>query len=143
MPSPPLAVWRHCALAVLGLAGCAPSPSRPVGDTARMADTLALFHAQALAQPQRYPFLNATRADSIAAVLARQDGMQAVNTRFAMAQELLLAGRTRDAITELERVRQDAGAALDASNPANKPFYDLLAIAWLRLGEQDNCQINP
>jgi hypothetical protein len=57
-----------------------------------MADTLALFYEQAVAQPQRYPFLNATRADSMAAVLARQDGMQAVNTRFAMAQELLLAG---------------------------------------------------
>src|SRR5690606_3341828 len=84
-----------------------------------------------------------TRADSIAAVLARQDGMLAVNTRFAMAQELLLAGRTREAIGELERVLREAGAALDAANPANKPFYDLLAVAWLRLGEQDNCLINP
>lgn len=128
---------------LLLVAACTPAEPVSRGDTARMADTLAVFHAQALAQPQRYPFLNATRADSIAAVLARQDGMQAVNTRFAMAQELLLAGRTRDAITELDRVLQDAGPALDASNPANKPFYDLLAVAWLRLGEQDNCLINP
>lgn len=131
------------ACGLLMLLGCGSPSVPPAGDTARMADTLAALYARAVAAPRDYPFLNRIRADSIEAVLATQDGMQAVNTRFALAQERLYAGQTRAAIAELERVLREAGAALDERNPANKPFYDLLAIAWLRLGEQDNCLLNP
>jgi hypothetical protein len=108
-----------------------------------MADTLAAVVARALADPDRYPFLNRARADSLAAGLGRLSGAEAINTRFLLAQERLYAGQTREAIAELERIQGEAGQALDRGNPANKPFYDLLAVAWLRLGEQDNCQVNP
>jgi hypothetical protein len=38
---------------------------------------------------------------------------------------------------------QAAGISPDQITPVTKPLFDLLAIAWLRLGEQENCLDNP
>lgn len=144
-PGPARAPLRVAAALSLGIAAaCAPSADAPEpGGTAAMADSLAAHVELARRSPQGYPFENRFRADSLMALLATQSGMAAVNLRFAVAQELLYAGQTREALAELQRVRDDAGPALDPANPANKPFYDLVAVAWLRLGEQENCLLNP
>lgn len=144
-PASPRAPRRAAAALSLALAAaCAPSTGTPEADgTAAMADTLAAYVERARRSPRDFPFENRFRADSLRAVLSTQGGMVAVNTRFALAQELLAAGDTREAIAELERVLADAGPALAPENPANKPFYDLQAVAWQRLGEQENCRANP
>ena len=108
-----------------------------------MADTLAALYERALAEPSRYEFLNRERADAMQLGIFQQAGRAPMGDRFRLARELLLAGRTRDAITELEGLRPTAGTVPDASAPQYKPFFDLLGIAYLRLGEQENCNLNP
>ena len=110
-----------------------------------MRDTLARLYAQAVADPQRNAFLNRQRADALEAMVTMQaaGGADAMQGRFMVAQERLLAGQTREAITALETLRRAANIALDARFPQNRPFYDLLAIGYFRLGEQENCSMDP
>ena len=112
--------------------------------TKRMADTLAFLYAQAIAQPERYEFLNRERAAALRTRVFQAGGSRDVlQDRFALARELLLAGQTREAIAELESLQRVPGLALDVRIPQNKQFFDLLGIAYLRLGEQENCNLNP
>jgi hypothetical protein len=119
-------------------------PATPArSGTARMADTLAAIAAQSVASPEGNPFLNRERADGIQSTLARLTGYPALNARHRMADEWLRAGLSREAIAELEGVIQEGGLSEDAITPQTKPLFDLLALAYLRLGEQENCFDNP
>jgi hypothetical protein len=131
------------ALLVGGSLGCGARTARSTDGTKQMADTLAYLYAQAMAQPERYEFFNRERADALQTRIFQQGGRAGPDDRYALARQLLLAGRTRDAISELEDLRHTTGVALDARYPQNKPFFDLLGIAYLRLGEQENCNLNP
>ena len=111
--------------------------------TARMADTLAAMAARGLANPDGNPFLNRARADRIQSMLFGQSGAEALNTRHRLADERLRAGQTREAITELEAVMREAHLSADGVTERNKPIFDLLALSYLRLGEQENCLNNP
>ncbi|HEV8358133.1 MAG TPA: hypothetical protein VGQ17_15375, partial [Gemmatimonadales bacterium] len=140
--------WTMRWLPGLGLAaalGCASRPaSTPArSGTARMADTLARLYTQALGDAMRYPFLNRRRADLLQTVLANQSGHGAPRDRYFLAQELLRAGQTREAISEIQRLMQAVGVSRDRITRDNKVLFDLLGIAWLRLGEQENCLDNP
>lgn len=108
-----------------------------------MADTLAAIVRDANADPMAYAFRNGPRAEFLARGLAGQSGPQAQQARFLVAQERLLAGQTRPAIAELERIVDSLGASPSARRPEAKPLFDLLALAYLRLGEQENCNLNP
>ena len=125
--------------------GCnqeARSPDSKDG-TARMADTLSVLNAQAIANPMANPFLSLERADAIQAIVARQSGAEAFGNRYQVAQERLVGGQTREAIAELQSLMRDAGLSEDAITREGKPLFDLLALAYLRLGEQENCIGNP
>ena len=108
-----------------------------------MADTLAAIYARAAADPMRNPFLNGERADAMATTIGAAGGPATYQQRYLLAQERLAAGRTREAIADLEQLMQIAGLTLEPRLPRNKPFFDLLGIAYLRLAEQDNCNNNP
>jgi hypothetical protein len=132
------------ASAGLGCNAKAPSPVAKVrSGTAQMADTLAAITAAARATPMADPFLNRERAAAIRAMLLTKSGAEARNHRHWMADEMLRAGQTREAITEIETLMREAGDTADAITAQRKPIYDLLAIAYLRLGEQENCLNNP
>ncbi len=131
------------ALEAIGAVACSTPTVAPRDGTARMADTLKVLYAQGLADPMRNIFLNRARADTIQAQLARQTGSAARLSQFHLAQEQLLAGQTREAIAGLESLMHAVGISPDQITPDSKPFFDLLAIAWLRLGEQENCLNNP
>jgi hypothetical protein len=149
------------ALAVTGNLGCerparpapaateaARTPPGPRSGTARMADTLAVIYAQSVANPESNPFLNRERAGAVQAMIVRQTGAAAWNNRHRLAEERLKAGQTREAIAELEGLMRDAGLSANGGvtatsiTPKKKPVFDLLAIAYLRLGEQENCLDN-
>ncbi|GLC25759.1 CRTAC1 family protein [Roseisolibacter agri] len=143
---------RRLALAVALGTGCVAGESQPAAapatppardGTARMADTLAAIAARGMADPLGNPFLNRERAAALRARALWQGGADALNLRHRMADELLRAGETREAITELESLMRDAGDTGDDVTPRRKPVRDLLAIAYLRLGEQENCRANP
>lgn len=119
-----------------------PSPDSRSG-TQRMADTLAFIYAQALRSPEPNIFLNRERVTAIKARLALQSGGDALNSRHWIAEELLRAGQTREAIAELESVMRDGRLTGDTITLQTKPVFDLLALAYLRLGEQENCLNNP
>jgi hypothetical protein len=133
--------WLVAAGFVLA-AGCEAGRAPPDG-TARMADTLRSVHARALAEPQRFPFLNRARADSLQVMVAGLSGPDALQFRFMLAQERLLAGQTREAIAELDDLVRAVGASQGQITARNRELFDYLGIAWLRLGEQENCLDTP
>jgi hypothetical protein len=130
------------AVAAAGALGCDSSSAAQRSGSARMVDTLAQIYAQAVADPRTNAFLNRERAAALRVALAQQVGLGELNSRFLLAQEQLLAGDTRGGIDGLDSLRQLASFKVDSKAPRNKPFFDLLAIAYLRLGEQENCALN-
>jgi tetratricopeptide (TPR) repeat protein len=58
------------------------------------------------------------------------------------AQQLLFAGKTEAAIKEFEQIAKILGGFNNMLNPKYKPLADLWAVAYLRLGEQQNCVLN-
>ncbi len=136
------------ASAAVLLVACGESSSTPSAfsipsGTKRMADTLAALYAKSLVHPETNPFLNSARVDAIAKELAGQTGDGALDARFRLAEEQLKAGRTQDAIDGLESLIRDAKISWDSILPHQKPFFDLLSVAYMRLGEQQNCLANP
>ncbi|MCC7052173.1 MAG: VCBS repeat-containing protein [Gemmatimonadaceae bacterium] len=116
--------------------------SQVKGNTARMAESLAVINARAYAAAAGNPFLNDARARALQAQLAGQPATEALELRFALAEEQLKAGRTTDAIDGLEALVKASGISWDSIAPHQKPFFDLLAVAYMRLGEQQNCLVN-
>jgi hypothetical protein len=125
--------------------GCGDRPPAPRSETQRMVDTLAMLTRRAMADPMRFPYLNRRRAEVIDSALMREPRLATLRSRFQLAQERLRAGKNREAIGDLERIIRAAGLPPDGSRipPDAKPLFDLLALAWLRLGEQENCIDNP
>ena len=76
-------------------------------------------------------------------IAAAGGGPRTFNTRHWVADELLKAGETREAIGELESLMRDARVSPDTITEQKKSLFDLLAIASLRLGEQENCLGGP
>jgi len=128
------------------LAGCIVACQAPSADagtgTKRMADTLAALYAAAVANPGGYEFLNRERAQALYAGVQQTGGADRRDV-YALARELLLAGRTDEAISVLQRLVNGSGMVLTHRHPEYKQVYDLLGIAYLRLGEQQNCNLNP
>jgi hypothetical protein len=115
----------------------------PLPGTARMAAELAAIYRTALGEPMRYGHLNSRRADMWRAEIARTEGSEQVMARYRYASELLSAGDTETAIREIERLMKDAGPEGSVVSPTTKPLFELLAIAYLRLGEQQNRLNDP
>ncbi len=143
---------RHVALcfaAVAIVAACSRDNDAPpaavtiASGTRQMADSLVALNARATRMSEGNPFLNAARAAVLSGALAGQSGDQAMDTRFRLAEEQLKQGLTSKAIDGLESLIRDAGISWDSIAPHQKPFFDLAAVAYMRLGEQQNCQDNP
>ena len=137
------AVQALLACLVVGAAGCGARPADSTDGTKRMADTLAILNARAIAEPTKYEFLNRERAAALQAALVQQRAVAAPDYQFEIARQLVLAGQTREAIAELEDMRHRTRLIPDARSPQTKPFFDLLGISYLRLGEQENCNLDP
>lgn len=133
-----------CGTALTLLSGCnraageAPVRTEEEG-TRAMARELASLYTDAVARPGANIFANRLRADSIAANLARAGDARDVQGRYMLAQERILAGQTREGITLLETLAAELGINVRTFTAQTKPLIDLLAIANLRLGEQENC----
>ena len=108
--------------------------------TARMAERLRDITAKA--DPGRCIFMNTGRAARLEATLKQStDPVGDPTVIRSLAQELLNAGRTTEAIARLdtlEKIARGMGGKLD-----RRLWIDLRmiqAVAQLRLGEQQNCQ---
>ncbi len=114
-----------------------PPEIEPLPGTARMAAELDSIYRAALTDPMRYGHLNRERAQKWRTEVSSTRGPEQSLARYYYAYEMLAAGETEAAIRELERLMEDAGLA-EAVTPQSMPLFELLAVAYLRLGEQRN-----
>jgi hypothetical protein len=59
--------------------------------------------------------------------------------RMELANQLLLSGRTEDAIVEVERIIKDADTAKSYKGPDKRQLSNFQALCYFRLGEEQNC----
>lgn len=132
------------ALAVVtGLTGCGNTKARDSrSGTATMVDTLAAAYAAAVVNPGMNSFLNRERAAFLRVDLDAR-GLGDYQLRYLLASEVLSAGETRQAISMMESLILDASLTPERLTWGTKSLYDMLAIGWMRLGEQENCSLNP
>ncbi|HEY2952798.1 MAG TPA: CRTAC1 family protein [Verrucomicrobiae bacterium] len=137
---------RFVLAAALAAAGhpvsAAEKPAYLAPGTQRMAQLLESIIRQA--NPMKNTYRSAERVERVRAFLATADDPQRkVPAQSQLAIELLQAGQSLEAIEEFkkfERLAKENGVAWDAENRTT--FRSFVALAHLRLGEQENCLFN-
>ncbi len=143
-----MSTWRHhqgAALAAAALlATCSPpaevAPPEAAAwqgpGTRRMAERLTVLAKQARQQPNAY--MNREQAARLERLAVPENPAHRFDSELKLANELLRAGRTEEAIARLEPLRELAQELVPA--PAReRVLRTTLATAYLRLGEQQNC----
>lgn len=94
--------------------------------------------------PLKDPYDSSARLEQMrASMAAAVDFDSELRIRLNLARELLNSGYSEDAIQELEEVRSVAAKRGERLPPRFEKYVrDQLAISYLRLGEQQNCQVN-
>lgn len=93
------------------------------------------------ANPIANIYLNKKRVEGINSIMDQPMSWgQRINLRVRIAQERIMAGDTRKGITELEEILTEVeNGKVAATEDFLFMLHDQLGIAWLRLGEQENC----
>ena len=121
-------------------AAAAPTAPAQATSTRKMAERLRQLLVDA--DPRHNPTLNVRRAEQLRVDLAgATDPDQRLKLRIELGNELVLAGKTDDGIAQLKEAREQAGAPIPGSPPptVQDKIDAMLGIAYLRLGEQENC----
>ena len=148
-----IAMSRNCfLLIVLMLVACNSSndkkaetnperqASEPTGSQ-KMALRLQAIHASFPVEENQ--FLNNARVDFFKKqVELAPDEITKGRMFYYYSMELLNAGRTKEAIEATLQLIKMSGANEQYITEDKKPLFDLLGIAYMRLGEDDNCIIN-
>ena len=110
-----------------------------------VADELRMVYAES--SPWNNLYLNERRVVLLKGLPTPEEPRDRWALSGRLADELLWAGRTREALElygSMEEVLGDAASADWPDRDALSARLDAsLALAWLRLGEQDNCVANP
>lgn len=113
----------------------APSEAeKPVSGHLRM--VAILDSIQRHADPMECLNMNASKAAFFHQVMQSSTGNQAMMAQFNYADQLLKSGKNEEAIMQWQQMIQMTG---DQLTEQTKILYELLALAYLRMGEQDNC----
>ncbi|MFY9821489.1 MAG: VCBS repeat-containing protein, partial [Thermoanaerobaculia bacterium] len=117
--------------------GTAPGAVAP--GTAKMAALLEQIIRRA--DVARSPYLCGERAERLRAELARAAGPgERLRLQIALGNELVQAGKSEEAIAQLLNARSAAEKLEEAvRGPVLERIGEGLGIAYLRLGEQENC----
>lgn len=121
----------------------APSEAAPAADwtaeTQQMADRLATLAATG--NPLDYYHWNSKQAAYWAGRLSVGTEQERIRAWYSYCEQSLLAGKPEVCIQQIEGYLSGHGNTREAQlTPQHKPLFELLAIAYLRLGEQQNCQ---
>ncbi|MFB6230679.1 MAG: CRTAC1 family protein [Salinibacter sp.] len=109
-------------------------------ETEKMRRVLAALNEQAYAHPMEYFHLNGRRAEVFKKRLDEAASAKKKNKlRYQYAYELLYAGQVKESIRQLNTLIQTENLRLPQMSRRTKPIYNLLGLAYLRLGEQQNC----
>ncbi len=104
-----------------------------------MADSLALIAEKA--SPENYIYANTKVVDKLSGIVETVAYETPFTLRLVYIRHLIYAGRFEEGISELEKTL--AARFPDGTvTPESRPYYELLALAYLRLGEQENCLMN-
>jgi hypothetical protein len=123
-------------------------PATPEG-TRRMAERLERIAQEA--RPEYNPFLSDLRVPLFEQWIAREQAQphpsqaRLINLKGDYARELLQAGQSLDSARQYEQVlelHQTPGGVLYQGRRDASALRNSLALAWLRLGEQENCISN-
>lgn len=109
------------------------------GETAQMVEELS--DLVKLGDPMKYLHWNTQKAEVFKSRLGVGDNNQQVSNYLNYCRQLLFAGESRLCIEKLNKWigRQTYEEAI---NERTKVVFDLLALAYLRFGEQQNCLTN-
>jgi hypothetical protein len=130
--------WRRLIgiLCMVGLAAalvaCERDPRYP--STVAMAQRLAEIAASV--DPLENSYLSVGRAEGLRRQVQPEDGGQKLAHRLRLAKELLQAGETVEALGLFRQAREQAAGFRLRTRPS---LEELLALAYMRLGEQENC----
>ncbi|MCH7473099.1 MAG: CRTAC1 family protein [Gemmatimonadetes bacterium] len=130
---------RVALLAAVGVVACgSPSDAPPAGGTARMAERLDSLARALNANPTVYE--NRARLAALRAVRPEPNLQSQLLLRAELARELLRAGQSRDATLEFEAILRRVAESPEAVPPEFVAgINDLLGMAYLRVGQQENC----
>ncbi len=119
--------------------GCRGNAQRD--STSRMVDTLAAIYRRAQANPMDYYLLNTLRAAWWRKQLVSLGDKADPRQRIQYAHELLAAGQTEEAIREIEALLARYRHSAYWQAPETRALIEMLATAYFRLGEQQNCLV--
>lgn len=105
----------------------------------KMRSVLAALNEEAYRHPMDYFHLNARRAEIFESRLDTASADRTTALRYQYAYELLYAGEVEESIRQLNALIQSEGLKLSQVSKRTKPIFNLLGLAYLRLGEVDNC----
>jgi len=95
------------------------------------------------ANPEDFYLMNTARMELFKAKLATEkDPYKRLAYYFQYSNEALNAGKTDESISILEQVITAMKLTVENSTAQTKPYFDLLAIAFMRKGELENCSAN-
>jgi len=95
------------------------------------------------ADPMEFYLMNAARAGVVAKKLqTAKDPFERLNLYLQYSNETLNSGNYNEAIAVLKQVIAGMGLHEENIKKEYKVIYDLLAIAYMRKGEQENCAAN-
>lgn len=121
------------ALGIFGIR-CATSNSPATTGHERMLALLDSINRHA--EPLQYLHQNNRKAAFYLEKMKASTGQEQVGHQFSYAVELLKAGQNEAAIMQFKGLIETAGGAITKDN---KILYELLALSFMRLGEQENC----
>jgi hypothetical protein len=109
-------------------------------DTEKMRAVLSALNAEAYEKPMDYFHLNGPRAEVFKKRLEEATSPEKkTDLRYQYAYELLYAGKVEASIRQLNTLIQEESLKLPRVSKQTKPIFNLLGLAYLRLGEQENC----
>ncbi|MCB0217379.1 MAG: VCBS repeat-containing protein [Chloroflexi bacterium] len=104
-----------------------------------MTERLAAIQRDVEADPSGNLFANIERVQAFEAAGIPADPADAMGWRARLAFNQLYAGQTEAAIEGLRRMESELAANVAPEDTSLAQVRMLLAVAWLRLGEQTNC----
>lgn len=123
---------------------CEPDGLRLVSTLKQTPGTLQMVHIldsiATNANPEDFFFLNTQRIEMFKKKLAvEKDPYKRLELYYQYSNESLNAGNTDEAIAVLTQVMNAMKMSGDNLTAANRSFFDMLAIAYMRKGELENC----
>ncbi len=114
----------------------------PLSGTAQMIDSLKAVYQRTQFMNNPYSTNESTALKEQMIEKAKERG-ENINVKFYLqyAFGLLESGRTEEAIAIFQQVKQQLDQ-FKVLNDASRSMYETLAIAYMRLGEQQNCILN-